>query len=209
MAQNQVCACANMTLKKLVLASNNQGKIREFEEIFAKINIELIPQSEFNVPEVDEPYATFVENALHKARHCTKYTGLPALADDSGLCVNALNGAPGVFSARYAGEPKNDLNNNSKLVEELKQFTDKSAYFYCLLIVVRSFDDPQPIIADGVVHGQIIDTPRGSNGFGYNPIFHIPALGKTMAEISSETKNQISHRALAIKDLLLKLDNYL
>jgi XTP/dITP diphosphohydrolase len=195
-------------IRKLVLASNNQGKIREFEEIFASINIELIPQSKFNVPEVDEPYSTYVENALHKARHCSKYTGLPTLADDSGLCVNALNGAPGVFSARYAGITRSDLNNNLKLIDELKLLTDKSAYFYCLLIVLRSFDDPQPIIADGIVRGEIIDTPRGVNGFGYNPIFYIPEIGKTMAEISSETKHQISHRAIAIQNLIPKLDHY-
>jgi len=190
---------------KLVLASNNPGKIREFKDLFAGIGIELIPQAEFNVPEIDEPYFTFIENALHKARHCSKYTGLPALADDSGICVNALNGGPGVFSARYAGVPKSDLNNNLKLVKELKPFTNKSAYFYCLLIVVRSHSDPQPIVADGIIKGEIIDTPRGSNGFGYNPIFYIPELGQTMAEISSDTKNQISHRAIAIKNLMAKL----
>jgi len=192
-------------MKQIVLASNNQGKIKEFRDIFTNLNIEIIPQAEFNVPEIDEPYFTFVENSLHKARHCSKYTGLPSLADDSGICVSALNGAPGVFSARYAGEPKSDLRNNQKLVADLSGITDRKAYFYCVLVLVRSNDDPEPIIADGKIHGEIIDSPRGSNGFGYNPIFYIPSLEKTVAQLDDEIKNEISHRRLATNNLINKL----
>lgn len=192
-------------MKQLVLASNNQGKIKEFSSIFADIGIEIIPQAKLNVPEIDEPYSTFIENALHKARHCSKITKLPTLADDSGLCVNALMGQPGVFSARYAGIPKNDLNNNLKLVKELEPYTDKSAFYYCILIMLRSFDDPQPIIADGSLHGKIVDKAQGRGGFGYDPHFYLPKLGMTVAGLSHDTKNQISHRAQAIKNLLSKL----
>ena len=192
-------------MKQIVLASNNQGKIKEFRDIFTTLDIEIIPQTELNVPEIDEPYFTFVENSLHKARHCSKYTGLPSLADDSGICVNALNGAPGVFSARYASEPKSDLRNNQKLVADLNGITDRRAYFYCVLVLIRSHDDPEPIIADGKIHGEIIDTPRGSNGFGYNPIFYIPSLSRTVAELNDEIKNEISHRRLATNNLINKL----
>ncbi len=192
-------------MKQIVLASNNQGKIKEFRDIFTTLDIEIIPQTELNVPEIDEPYFTFVENSLHKARHCSKYTGLPSLADDSGICVNALNGAPGVFSARYASEPKSDLRNNQKLVADLNGITDRRAYFYCVLVLIRSHDDPEPIIADGKIHGEIIDTPRGSNGFGYNPIFYIPSLSRTIAELNDEIKNEISHRRLATNNLINKL----
>jgi XTP/dITP diphosphohydrolase len=192
-------------MKQLVLASNNQGKIKEFNSIFASIGMEIIPQAKFNVPEIDEPYFTFVENALHKARHCSKITKLPSLADDSGLCVHALAGQPGVFSARYAGIHKNDLDNNIKLVKDLDPYTDKSAFYYCILVMVRSFDDPQPIIADGSLHGKIVDQAQGNNGFGYDPHFYLPNLGMTLAQLSSDAKNQISHRAQAIKNLLSKL----
>ncbi|MCC2625533.1 MAG: nucleoside-triphosphate diphosphatase [Burkholderiales bacterium] len=193
-------------MKQLVLASNNPGKIKEFSSIFKAIGIEIIPQAKLNVPEVDEPYFTFIENALHKARHCSKITGLPALADDSGLCVNALDGQPGVFSARFAGEPRNDVKNNIKLVEEMQSHTDKSAHYYCILVMVRSFEDPQPIIADGYLYGEIVDTAQGSGGFGYNPHFYLPEYKMTMAELDDKIRNQISHRALAIKSLLDKLD---
>lgn len=192
-------------MKQLVLASNNPGKIKEFSNIFADIGIKIIPQAKLNVPEVDEPYFTFVENALHKARHCSKFTKLPALADDSGLCVNALNGQPGIFSARFAGIPSNDLNNNTKLIKELEPYADKSAFYYCILVMVRSFDDPQPIIADGSLQGEIIDKAQGHEGFGYDPHFYLPKLGKTVAELDSNAKNQISHRAQAIKNLLTKI----
>lgn len=193
-------------MKQIVLASNNNGKIREFNAIFNNIGIEIIPQSQFNVPEVDEPYFTFIENALHKARHCSKYTKLPVLADDSGVCVNSLNGNPGVFSARYAGESTNSSNNNLKLIDELKSFTDKSAYYYCLLILIRHHNDPQPIIADGILIGEIIDTPKGSNGFGYDPHMFLIKYNKTVAELSNTEKNLISHRFNAIQELVRKID---
>ena len=192
-------------MKQIVLASNNLGKIGEFNAIFNNIGIKIITQQEFNVPECDEPYFTFIENALHKARHCTHHTGLPALADDSGVCVNALMGAPGVFSARYAGTPTNSQENNKKLVVELANFTDKSAYYYCMLVLLRHEHDPQPIIAEGMVNGMIVDTPRGTNGFGYDPHMFLPEYNQTIAEIDSEIKNKISHRALAIKELLKKI----
>lgn len=192
-------------MRKIVLASNNQGKLREFGQILAPLNISLHAQSEFNVPEADEPFLTFVENALAKARHASRLTGLPALADDSGLCVNALRGAPGVHSARYAGEPKSDDRNNQELVANLEHQQDRSAYYYCVLVYVRSEFDPQPIIADGRWIGEIIAIPRGEQGFGYDPHFWIPSLGKTAAELSPDLKNSLSHRGQALRSLLEKL----
>lgn len=191
--------------KKIVLASNNQGKLKEFYQILSPLGVELHSQSEFGVPEADEPFFSFVENALAKARHASKLTGLPALADDSGICVNALQGAPGVFSARYAGEPKSDLRNNQKLIADLQNESNKSAYYYCVLVLVRSEHDPQPVIADGVWNGEIVVTPRGENGFGYDPHFWIPSLNKTVAELSAEQKNQLSHRGQALRVLFEKL----
>ena len=191
--------------KKIVLASNNQGKLKEFRQILAPLAISLHAQAEFDVPEAEEPFHTFIENALTKARHASRLTGLPALADDSGICVNALNGAPGVLSARFAGEPKSDQRNNQKLVEALASHSDKSAYYYCVLVFVRSADDPQPVIADGVWKGDIIDQPRGENGFGYDPHFLIPALQKTVAELDATEKNQLSHRGQALRVLFEKL----
>lgn len=191
--------------QRLILASNNAGKLKEFAQLLAPIGFELHPQGEFNVPEAEEPFATFVENALQKARHASRLTGLPALADDSGVCVNALGGAPGVYSARYAGEPKSDARNNEKLVKELAGHADKSAYYYCVLVYVRHADDPQPVIADGIWRGQIVESPRGANGFGYDPYFLIPALGKTTAELKPAEKNAISHRGQAIRALVEKL----
>src|SRR6476620_6634666 len=157
--------------QRLILASNNAGKLKEFAQLLAPIGFELHPQGEFNVPEAEEPFGTFVENALQKARHAARLTGLPALADDSGVCVNALGGAPGVLSARYAGEPKSDARNNQKLVADLAPHADKSADHYCVLVLVRDPQDPQPIIAEGIWHGRVVDTPRGSGGFGYDPHF--------------------------------------
>jgi XTP/dITP diphosphohydrolase len=191
--------------QRLVLASNNAGKLKEFAQLLAPIGFELHPQGEFNVPEAEEPHKTFVENALEKARHASRLTGLPALADDSGVCVNALGGAPGVYSARFAGEPKSDARNNEKLVADLAQYADKSAYYYCVLVYVRHADDPQPVIADGAWHGQIIDTPRGANGFGYDPHFLLPAFGKTAAELAPGEKNAVSHRGQALRLLVEKL----
>jgi len=191
--------------QRLILASNNAGKLKEFAQLLAPIGFELHPQGEFNVPEAEEPFGTFVENALQKARHAARLTGLPALADDSGVCVNALGGAPGVVSARYAGEPKSDARNNEKLITDLAGHADKSAYYYCVLVYVRHADDPQPVIADGVWRGQIVESPRGANGFGYDPHFLIPALGKTTAELEPAEKNAISHRGQAIRALVEKL----
>ncbi len=189
----------------LVLASNNAGKLKEFSRLLAPAGFLLRPQDEFDVPEAEEPHPTFVENALAKARHASRLTGLPALADDSGVCVQALQGAPGVLSARYAGEPKSDAANNRKLVADLASHADKSAYYYCVLVLVRHADDPQPIIAEGRWDGEIIAAPRGQNGFGYDPHFWLPELGKTAAELSAEEKNLVSHRAQALRILIEKL----
>ncbi|MGX9220726.1 RdgB/HAM1 family non-canonical purine NTP pyrophosphatase [Massilia varians] len=191
--------------QRLILASNNAGKLKEFAQLLEPIGFELHPQGEFNVPEAEEPFGTFVENALAKARHASRLTGLPALADDSGVCVNALGGAPGVYSARFAGEPKSDARNNEKLVADLASHADKSAYYYCVLVYVRHADDPQPVIADGQWHGEIIETPRGASGFGYDPHFLIPSLGKTTAELDPAVKNAHSHRGQALRALVEKL----
>lgn len=191
--------------RKLVLASNNTGKLKEFGEMLAPIGFEVQAQGEFNVPEAEEPHPTFVENALAKARHAARLTGLPALADDSGVCVSVLGGAPGVISARYAGEPKSDARNNQKLVADLQAHADKSAYYYCVLVFVRHADDPQPVIAEGRWDGQIIAEPRGEGGFGYDPHFLLPALGKTVAELNADEKNRLSHRGQALRALIEKL----
>ncbi|WP_044531161.1 RdgB/HAM1 family non-canonical purine NTP pyrophosphatase, partial [Herbaspirillum sp. B65] len=174
--------------QKIVMASNNAGKLKEFASLLGDIGLDVRPQGEFNVPEAEEPFATFVENALAKARHAARLTGLPALADDSGVCVNALGGAPGVYSARYAGEPKSDANNNAKLVAELAAHADKSAYYYCVLVYVRHAEDPQPVIADGLWKGEIVAQARGEGGFCYEPHFLLPALGKTAAELTAAEK---------------------
>jgi len=191
--------------QRLILASNNAGKLKEFAQLLAPIGFDLHPQGEFNVPEAEEPFGTFVENALQKARHAARLTGLPALADDSGVCVNALGGAPGVYSARYAGEPKSDARNSAKLIADLAQHADKSAYYYCVLVYVRHADDPQPVIADGVWRGRIVEEARGEGGFGYDPHFLLPALGKTAAELASGEKNAVSHRGQALRALVEKL----
>jgi len=195
-------------MKKIVLASNNAGKLREFGQMLATIDIEVLPQAQFNIPEADEPHVTFVENALAKARHASKLTGLPALADDSGICVSALGGAPGVYSARFAGEPKSDQRNNQKLIADLKGKSDRRAHYVAVLVFVHHADDPQPIICEGEWHGEIIDTPRGENGFGYDPYFLVPELNQTAAEIAADEKNRRSHRGQALRQLIerLKLD---
>jgi XTP/dITP diphosphohydrolase len=195
--------------QELVLASNNAGKLREFNSLLTTIGLTARAQGEFGVPEADEPFITFVENALQKARHASRLTGLPALADDSGVCVNALGGAPGVYSARYAslgnGEPKSDARNSEKLIADLAAHADKSAYYYCVLVYVRHADDPQPVIADGRWNGEIIPDARGEGGFGYDPHFYIPALGRCAAELSSDEKNRLSHRGQALRALVEKL----
>lgn len=187
---------------RLVIASNNAGKLREINALLASLSIEVVPQAEFDTGEVDEPHGTFVENALVKARHASRCSGLPALSDDSGICVRALQGAPGVLSARYAGEPKSDERNNLKLINALKNETDRRAYYYCIIVLLRHADDPQPIIVDGSWHGEIIDHPRGEGGFGYDPYFFLPEFGKTSAELSAEQKNRISHRGQALLKLM-------
>lgn len=188
-------------MQKLVIASGNAGKLREIRHLLEPLGIEVLPQSSFNITEIEEPYCTFIENALTKARHASKSSGLPALADDSGICVNALNGGPGVYSARYAGEPKSDERNNQKLVDVLRNQADRGAHYYCVMVLVRHADDPQPIIADGAWHGEIILEPRGEEGFGYDPYFFLPDLGKTGAELPMEQKNRISHRGKALTRL--------
>ena len=189
----------------LVLASNNRGKLAEFSRLLSPLGFDLKTQGELDIPEADEPHATFVENALAKARHASRLSGLPALADDSGICVPALGGAPGVHSARYAGEPKSDAANNEKLVRELGAHADRSAYYYCVLVFVRHADDPQPVIADGRWNGEVIAQPRGRGGFGYDPHFLLPDLGKTAAELSADDKNRLSHRGQALRVLIEKL----
>ncbi len=192
-------------MKKLVIASGNPGKLREIARILAPLDIEAVPQSDFNVPDCPEPHVTFVENCLAKARHASRHSGLPALADDSGICVEALGGAPGVFSARYAGEPKSDDRNNEKLVADLNGQENRRAHYTCVMVYVRHPDDPEPVIAEGRWYGEIIDTPRGENGFGYDPYFLDPEFGKTGAELDADTKNAISHRGQALRDLVDKL----
>ncbi|MEP7156453.1 MAG: RdgB/HAM1 family non-canonical purine NTP pyrophosphatase [Betaproteobacteria bacterium] len=192
-------------MNKIVIASNNAGKLREFATLLEPFDFEAIPQSALGVTEADEPYATFVENALAKARHASRATGLPALADDSGICALALNGAPGVYSARYAGIPKSDQRNNEKLVADLAAHVDRRAFYYCSLVLVMHADDPQPLIADGDCHGIIIDSPRGKGGFGYDPYFFLPEFGVTAAELAPEIKNRIGHRGKAMMALAEKL----
>ncbi|MBT3887794.1 MAG: RdgB/HAM1 family non-canonical purine NTP pyrophosphatase [Nitrosomonadaceae bacterium] len=192
-------------MTKVVIASNNSGKLKEFTHLFEPLEIKVFPQSVFNVAEVEEPFQTFIENALVKARHASKQTGLPALADDSGICVDVLNGRPGVYSARYAGEPKSDQRNNQLLIENLRTKQDRRAHYYCIIVLVRYADDPQPIITDGSWYGRIVLEPRGTGGFGYDPYFYLPDLGKTAAELPIEDKNLISHRGKA----LMRLTRYI
>jgi len=190
---------------KLVVASNNPGKLREFSALLAPLGWETIPQKDLGVPECEEPHGTFVENALAKARHAAALTGLPALADDSGLCAHALGGAPGVYSARFAGEPKSDERNNEKLVAELADKPDRRAHYVCVLVFVRHADDPQPVIAEGEWHGEIVDSPRGEGGFGYDPYFFLPDAGMTVAELDAAEKNRRSHRGQALALLVDRL----
>lgn len=192
-------------MEKLVIASNNPGKLREISAILAPLGLEALPQSAFNIPEAEEPHCTFIENCLAKARHASLHSGLPALADDSGICVDALNGAPGVYSARFAGEPKSDQRNNEKLIGLLQPHDNRKAHYYCVIVLVRHPEDPQPLIAEGSWHGEIIDIPRGDGGFGYDPYFLIPSLGQTGAEIPMEHKNKISHRGKALAQLVERL----
>jgi XTP/dITP diphosphohydrolase len=189
---------------KLVLASSNPGKLREIGALLKGFSMEVIPQSEAGVRDTDEPHATFLENALAKARHASRAAGLPALADDSGLCAEALGGEPGVHSAYYAGEEgtreERDARNNQKLLLNLKD--ERKAYYACVMVYLRHADDPRPLVAEGIWRGEIARAPRGRNGFGYDPLFFIPALGKTAAELDADHKNRISHRGIALQKLL-------
>ena len=182
----------------LVLASGNAGKIREFQAMFAPLGLRIAGQKEYGVASCDEPWGTFVENCLAKARHAARETGLSALADDSGICVNALGGAPGVHSARFAGEGAGDDANNRLLIERMRGIADRRAHYTCVLVAVRSADDPEPLIAEGFWSGEIIETPRGEGGFGYDPHFLLSEMGRTAAELTSEEKNAVSHRGIAL-----------
>ena len=194
---------------KLVLASNNAKKLKELGEILTPLGWELIPQGQLGVPETEEPHCTFVENALEKARHASRLTGLAALADDSGLCVDAFGGAPGVQSARYAqktaDEPRSDARNNEKLLVELGERSDRKARFVSVIVFVRHADDPQPIIAEGEWHGEILTAKRGTAGFGYDPLFYIRELDQTAAQLDAAEKNRRSHRGQALARLLDRL----
>ena len=192
-------------MKKLVLASNNAKKMKELNALLAPLGFEVIPQGQLGIPEAEEPHCTFVENALAKARHAAAHSGLPALADDSGLCVEALHGAPGVLSARYACDPKSDARNNEKLLTHLKEHANRKAHFYCVLVLVRAAHDPQPIIAEGEWPGEILPEQQGEGGFGYDPLFFVPEFGQTAAEMDSETKNRVSHRGRAMQKLIERL----
>lgn len=226
-------------MKKLVIASNNPGKLREFQHMLSPLGIEVLTQAQLGISEVEEPHCTFVENALAKARHVSRESGLPALADDSGICVEALGGAPGVQSARYAGDKRDcdtllaepaacgssrkdassltpevlrelarrqsDRRNNDKLLQTMQGVTDRRAHYYCVLVLVRHADDPQPIIAEGEWHGEIAQEERGEGGFGYDPMFWLPDQGRMSAELSHDEKAQLSHRAKALKVLLQRL----
>ena len=192
-------------MQKLVIATGNAHKLHEIRVLLEPLGIEVVPQSDFNVPEAAEPHCTFIENALAKARHAARLTGLPALADDSGICVEALGGAPGVISAIYAGEPRSDARNNEKLLEAMRDVADRRAHYHCALVLLRHADDPQPIIAEGQWHGLILETPRGEGGFGYDPLFLDPELQQTVAEISTADKNRVSHRGKALRTLVDKL----
>lgn len=193
-------------MDRLVLASNNAGKLREFGQLLAAVDFQVVAQAALGVPEAEEPHFTFVENALAKARHAARHTGLPALADDSGLCVQALGGEPGVHSARYAGEPRSDTRNNARLVADLADKADRRAHYVCVLVFVRHADDPQPVITEGEWHGRIIDVPRGVGGFGYDAHFLVDGRDMTAAELPAEEKNALSHRGIALRLLATRLE---
>ena len=189
-------------MKRVILASSNPGKVREFCALLAPLGIELVTQGELGIADAEEPHPSFVGNALVKARHAARAGGLPALADDSGICVPVLGGAPGVHSARYAGEPRSDQRNNEKLIAALRDHTDRRAHYYCVIVLMRHGEDPEPLIADGRWVGQLVDEARGEGGFGYDPYFYLPELGCTAAELAPAHKNQISHRAQALARLM-------
>lgn len=191
---------------EVVLASSNKGKIKEFEQFFEPYNTKIIPQSELGIEPCDEPYPTFLENAIHKARHASRLSGKPAIADDSGICATALYGAPGVHSHRFAGPDASDEENNKKLVEMLKNEKNKQAWYACALVLMPHPKDPHPVVAEGRWEGQIIDSPRGENGFGYDPYFYVPEYRQTAAEMAPSLKNRISHRGVALISLMQQMD---
>lgn len=196
-------------MKRLVLASGNPGKLGEIRAILAPLALEIVAQTELGIREAEEPHDTFIENALAKARHASQASGLPALADDSGLCVPALGGAPGVHSAYYAGREggreERDARNNAKLVAELARHDDRRAHYVCVMVLVRHAADPRPLVAEGVWHGEIAHAPRGTNGFGYDPLFLVDATAQTAAELDPAEKNCASHRGQALARLLEQL----
>ena len=194
-------------MSTIVLASNNPGKVREFNALLADHHISVVPQSEYGVPEADETGLSFVENAILKARHAALLTGLPAIADDSGIEVDALNGAPGIYSARYAGHGAGDRANLEKLLADLDDIPEqqRSARFQCLMVYMRHANDPTPLICQGTWEGRILDAPRGSEGFGYDPVFFVPTHGCSSAELPPEVKNALSHRGQALRKLVAAL----
>lgn len=196
-------------MNKLVLATGNKGKVAEFSHLFEQYNIEVIPQSSFKVPDVPETGTTFVENAIIKARHAASLTGLPAIADDSGLVVDALDGAPGIYSARYAGEQATDTDNCNKLLSALKDSNTRSAKFLCVLVFMRHANDPTPIICQGEWEGEIKLEATGDGGFGYDPIFYVPTLKCSAAELTKSEKSKISHRAKALVLLMQQLNEHI
>jgi XTP/dITP diphosphohydrolase len=202
-------------MKKLVIASSNAGKLREIQAILAPLGCEVLTQAALGIADAEEPHLTFIENALAKARHASEGAGLPALADDSGVCALALGGEPGVHSARYADDSPGDAErdardarNNDKLVAALAACTERRAYYYCAMVLVRHAADPQPLIGEGYWWGEISAQARGHEGFGYDPHFLLPELGKTAAELDSEHKNRLSHRGQALRQLVEKLRNF-
>jgi len=194
-------------MQKLVLASNNAGKVKELQLLLAPLNFEVIPQGILGIPAAEEPHHTFVENALAKARHASEASGLPALADDSGICAHALDDRPGVHSARYAGEQANDAANNQKLISALIGQADRSAHYVCALVFVNSAHDPNPLIVETRWDGVIVDEAKGSNGFGYDSHFFLPELNMTAAELDPAQKNLISHRGQALRQLISQLES--
>jgi XTP/dITP diphosphohydrolase len=194
-------------VQKLILASNNAGKVREFQELLRPFHFQVIPQGELGIPAAEEPHHTFIENALAKARHASAASGLPALADDSGICAHALDGAPGVYSARYAGPDADSSANNQKLIAALQNQADRGAHYVCALVMVTNASDPEPLIVQTRWYGQIIDAPKGDHGFGYDPHFFLPKLGKTAAQLESSEKNLISHRGQALRELIAELQS--
>jgi XTP/dITP diphosphohydrolase len=191
--------------RQLILASANAGKLREFRQLLEPLHLTIVPQSDLGIGDAKEPHCTFLENALSKARHAARHGGRPALADDSGICVDALHGQPGIKSARFAGEPRSDARNNEKLVRALEGVANRRAHYYCVIVLVRDPDDPEPLVAEGRWHGEVIDAPRGSGGFGYDPHFFLPGLGRTAAELEADHKNRISHRGQAARRLVALL----